>query len=122
MITLTTPKTVSINGSVVESNTQGAMDLLDYDFLSNVATLRFDIGSGAPANWNIGVYNDPIKMTVNMTTGVWSAVDANGATVGSGTFSGSGFANFQQQFKAIRNSAEQFAATAFMPGTQVPWT
>jgi hypothetical protein len=53
---------------------------------------------------------------------VWTAVDQNGANLGGGTFSGSGFTSFQQQFKAIRNSAEQFAATSFMPGTQVPWT
>jgi hypothetical protein len=121
-ITLTTPKQVSINGVVQENDTQGAATVLHYDFMSNIATLRFDIGSGAPAAFNIGVYNVPITLTVNMTTGVWSAVDATGLTVGSGTFSGAGFVSFQNQFKSIRNSAESFAATQFMPGTQVPWT
>lgn len=122
-ITLSSPQTVSINGVQVESDTQGAATQLSYDFLANIATLRFDIGSGAPAAFNIAVYNVPAILTVNMTTGVWSAVNPiSGALLGSGTFSGAGFAAFQNQFKAIRNAAEGFAASQFMPGTEVAWT
>jgi hypothetical protein len=121
-ITLTTAKQIAINGVTVENDTQGACTLLNYDFLSNIAKLRFDIGSGAPAAFNIGVYNVSVTLTVDMTSGVWSAIDATGTVLGSGTFSGSGFVGFQNQFKAIRNAAEGFAATQFMPGTQVPWT
>jgi hypothetical protein len=118
-ITLTTAKTVSINGSQVESDTQAAATLLDYDFLANVATLRFNIGSGAPSAFNIGVYDTPATLTVNMTTGTWSTTSGQ-----SGTFSGAGFTSFQNQFKAIRNAAETFAAAQITPvlGTQVAWT
>jgi hypothetical protein len=122
-ITLTTPKTVSINGVQQENDTQGAATLLSYDFLANVATLRFSIGSGAPSAFNVGVYDTPILLTVNMTTGAWTAVNTQSGTgVGSGTFSGAGFTSFQSQFKSIRNAAETFASTQFMPGTQVAWT
>jgi hypothetical protein len=122
-ITLTTAKTVSINGVQQESDTQGAATLLSYDFLANIATLKFSIGSGAPSAFNIGVYDSPILLTVNMTTGVWSAITIQtGAVVGSGTFSGAGFTSFQSQFKSIRNAAETFASTQFMLGTQVAWT
>lgn len=117
-ITLMTGKTVSINGVQQENDTQGAATLLDYDFLSNIATLKFSIGSGAPSAFNIGVYDSPVTLTVNMTTGAWSTTNGQ-----SGTFSGSGFTSFQNQFKAIRNAAEGFAATQITPmlGTQVPW-
>jgi hypothetical protein len=122
-ITLTTPQLVAINGSTVENDTQGAATLLDYNFLSNVATIKFDIGSGAPSAFNVAVYDTPIILTVNMTTGVWSAVQSvTGIIAGSGTFSGAGFTSFQNQFKSIRNAAETFASTTFMLGTQVAWT
>lgn len=125
-ITLTSPTAVSgtIAGTPVsENDTQGAAVLLDMDWLSNVGSIKFSVGSGAPSNFNIGVFDSPIILSVNMTTGVWSAVNTkSGVTVGSGTFSGAGFTNFQNQFKAIRNAAESFAATQFMLGTQVPWT
>ena len=121
-ITLTTGKTVLINGVQQENDTQGAAVAMSYDFLANVATIRFSIGSGAPAAFNIGVYDAPILLTVNMTSGVWSAVNVqSGATVGSGTFSGAGFTSFQNQFKTIRNAAETFASIQFMLGTQVAW-
>jgi len=115
-ITLTTGKAVSINGVQQENDTQGAAVLLDYDFLANIATMRFSIGSGAPAAFNVGVYDSPITLRVDMTTGAWTTT--SGA---SGIFSGAGFTNFQNQFKAIRNAAETFAASQFMPGTQVAW-
>ena len=122
MITLTTPLAVSFNGVQKENNTQGVMTVLHYDFLSNVATVRFDTGSGAPAAFNIGVYPVPINFTVNMTTGAWMAVDATGVTLQTGIFTGAGFTSFQNQFKSIRNAAETFAAANFLLGTQTAWT
>lgn len=123
-ITLTTPVTVTATGGSVpsENNIQGSAVSLDMDWLANIGTIRFSIGSGAPSAFNIGVYDVPIILTVNMTTGAWSAVNSKtGVVVGSGTFSGAGFTNFQNQFKAIRNAAESFAANQFMPGVQVAW-
>jgi hypothetical protein len=115
-ITLTTGKTVSINGTQVENDTQGSCTILHMDFIGNIGSLSFSIGSGAPSAFNIGVYDAPVTLTVNMTTGAWTT------SVGtSGTFSGAGFVSFQNQFKAIRNAAETFAASQFMPGVQVAW-
>jgi hypothetical protein len=117
MITLTTPFTIS--GSLSENDTQGAATVLDMDWMSNVGTIRFAVGSGAPANFNIGAVgsSQTITLSVNMTTGAWTATSGQ-----SGTFSGAGFTNFQNQFKAIRNAAETFASTQFMLGSQVAWT
>lgn len=122
-ITLTTGTLIAKNGVTVENDTQGAATYLTYDFLANIATLRFSIGSGAPSAFNVGVYDTPIVLTVNMTTGAWTAVSVqSGVVLNSGTFSGAGFTSFQSQFKSIRNAAETFASTQFMLGTQVAWT
>jgi hypothetical protein len=116
-ITLTTGKQVSVNGVQQENDTQGAAITLHMDWTMNVGTLNFSIGSGAPSAFTVGVYDQPVQLVVNMTTGAWST------SIGtSGVFSGAGFTSFQNQFKAIRNAAETFAASQFMPGVQVPWT
>lgn len=115
-ITLTTGKLVAINGVTQENDTQGAAVSLDMDWMGNIGTVRFSVGSGAPSAFNIGVYDTPITLTVNMTTGAWTSTNGS-----SGTFAGAGFTNFQNQFKAIRNAAETFAASQFLPGVQVAW-
>jgi hypothetical protein len=119
MITLATPFTIS--GSLSENDTQGAAVTLDMDWMGNIGTIKFAVGSGAPASFNIGAVGagQAVTLTVNMTTGAWQA-----STGQSGTFSGAGFTNFQNQFKSIRNAAEGFAAaqiTTFL-GSQVAWT
>jgi hypothetical protein len=121
-ITLTTPKKIALNDVVVENNTQGADVSMSMDYLSNVATFIFSIGTvqGTPPNLNIGAYAaaDTVTVTLDLTTGNWSS--SNGK---SGTLTGAAFNNFVSQMKATRNSAEVFASgpSAIMPGTQVPW-
>src|ERR1700757_1625955 len=107
MITLTTPKTVAINGVTQESNTQGVCIGFAVDFLANTITFQFHIGSGAPAAFNIGVYSTLVTLTVNLTTGAW--VSSNGF---SGMAGGAALNNFINQLKADRNIAESFAAGA----------
>ena len=120
-ITLTTAKSVTVTGqgAITENDTQAAAVVLTMDWLANVGTIRFSLGSGAPSAFNIGVFDTPDTLTVNMTTGAWTTTNGQ-----SGTFSGAGFTNFQNQFKAIRNAAETFASTTITPllGTQVAWT
>jgi hypothetical protein len=115
-ITLTTGKLVAINGVTQENDTQGAAVSMTMDWIGNIGTIKFSIGSGAPSAFNVAVYDSPVVLTVNMTTGAWTSTDGS-----SGTFSGAGFTSFQNQFKAIRNAAETFASSHFMPGTTVAW-
>jgi len=117
MITLTTGKLVAINGVTQENDSQGANTGYTLDFMGNTVTFTFDIGSGAPAAFNIGVYNQRVTVTVNLTTGAWTS--SNGF---SGTISGASLTNFVNQAKAVRNTAETFVAgNSVMPGTQTAW-
>lgn len=118
MITLTTGKLVAINGVTQENDTQGAVVSYTVDFLANTATFVLQIGSGAPAAFNVGVYSVPITVTVNLVTGAW--LSSNGL---SGTIGGGALANFNTSIKADRNLAEGFSAggSGILPGTQTAW-
>jgi len=118
MITLTTGRLVQINGVTQENDTQGVVTGFTVDFLGNTATFFLSIGSGAPSAFNVAVYNTPVSVTVNLSTGAWSS--SNGL---SGNVSGAALTNFVTQVKGDRNLMETFAAGAsgIMPGTQTPW-
>ncbi len=118
MITLTTGQLVQINGVTKENDTQGVVTGFSVDFLGNTATFHLSIGSGAPSAFNIGVYNAPVDVTVNLSTGVWTST--NGF---SGTVAGAALTSFNNQVKADRNLMETFASgnSNIMPGTQVAW-
>jgi len=117
-ITLTTGKLVAINGVTQENDSQGACVSFSVDFLANVATFTFGIGSGAPAAFNLGVYNAPVSVSVNLATGAWTST--NGF---SGVIAGAALTNFVAQSKSNRNTAETFVAgNSVMPGTTVAWT
>jgi len=116
-ITLTTGRLVQINGVTTENNTQGANTGYAVDFLGNTVTFNFSIGSGAPAAFNIGVFNLPVSLTVNLATGAWTSTNGSSGTIGAGPL-----ANFVSQTKAIRNTVETFVAgNSVMAGTQVAW-
>lgn len=116
-ITLTTGRLVSINGVQQENDTQGANTGYTIDFLGNSVTFFFAIGSGAPAAFNIGVYNVPVSVTVNLGSGAWTSTNGFSGTVAAGPL-----ANFVNQTKAVRNTAETFVAgNSVMPGNQITW-
>ena len=124
-ITLTSPYTVSVNGSQVENDTVGACTGMSLDYLANVLTYSFAIGglTGSPANLNIGPYaqtnSQNVIVTVQLLTGGWS--DNHGH---SGTIPGAILNPIITQLLANRNTAEGFVAVSggLMPGTQVAWT
>jgi hypothetical protein len=117
-ITLTTGKLVTINGVTQENDTQGVVTGFLIDFLGNTVTYHLSIGSGAPAAFNVGVYNTPISVTVNLSTGVWFST--NGF---SGTISPAGLSGFISQIKGDRNLMESFSASGsgILPGVQAAW-
>lgn len=118
-ITLTTGRLVAINGVTQENDTQGVVTGFGVDFLGNTATFTLAIGAGAPASFNVGVYNTPVSVTVNLSTGAWTSTNNL-----SGNVAGAALTSFNNQIKSDRNLMESFSAggSGIMPGTAVAWT
>ncbi len=69
-------------------------------------------------------YGPTVTLTVNLTTGAWTATNSLTNTVQSGTIGAGALASFNSQIKSDRNLVETFAAGSgnLLPGTQVAWT
>ena len=120
-ITLTTPFTLS--GSETENDASAAATSLDIDFQAGIGTIVYRQGNVVGGLLVIGANAPVYVLTVNFNTGAWSVTQGT-TVVQSGTFSGAGFTSFINQFVAIRNAGESFAAAGpgnFLPGTQVAW-
>jgi hypothetical protein len=123
-ITLTTPYTISVNGSQVEDDTIGACTGMTVDYIGNVMVYTFSVGTliGNPSNLVAGPYaianNQQITITVQLLTGAWS--DNHGH---SGIIPGSILNPIVAQLLANRNSAEGFMAVSggLMPGVVTAW-
>jgi hypothetical protein len=125
-ITLTTP--FSLSGSETESDVSGAATSLDVDFLSGVGTIIFRQGNVISGLLAAGASAPSFVLTVNFNNGAWNVVSstAPSTVLQSGTFPGVGLTAFINQFVAIRNAAEGFAASAgqgggFLAGTTTAW-
>jgi hypothetical protein len=132
-ITLTTPYTVAIGGVTVEDDTIGACVSMSMDYLANLMTYVFKVGTlaGSPSNLNVGPYAQTNGQTVtvavyvgpnvgNQQTGQWYLNGVLQGTLVSGTI----LAPIITQLLANRNTAESFISVAggLMPGTTVAWT
>lgn len=123
-IALTTPFTVSLNGTQVENDTTGACIGYSVDYIGNALIYFFAIGTlaGSPPNLVAGpqgqIQGKSIQVTVNLLTGAWS--DNLGD---SGTIPGSILNPIVAQLLANRNSAEGFMAVSggLMPGVVTAW-
>lgn len=133
-ITLTTPYTVSVNGTQVENDTVGACTSSSMDYIARMLTYTFKIGTltGSPSNLNVGSYsqNPPsqnivVSVYVGPTTGTQTFGQwyLNGVLQGTIIPSGT-LAPFVTSLLADRNSAEGFVAVVggLMPGSTVAWT
>jgi ethanolamine utilization microcompartment shell protein EutL len=132
-ITLTAPYTMTIRGTQVENDTIGACTGMSMDYLLNIMTYNFAVGtlSGSPANLSMGPYaqtngaNIIVAVYVGPTTttqtfGQWWLNGILQATI----VPSANLTASVTQLLANRNTAEGFVAVAggLMPGTQVPWT
>ena len=131
-ITLTSPYTVSINGSTVETDTIGACVASSVDYLARTLTYVFKVGTltGSPVNLNVGPYAQTNGQTVTVmvyigpttatqTTGQWYL---NGIL--QGTIIPGGTINpIISTILGDRNTAEGFVAVpgGLMPGSVTPW-
>jgi hypothetical protein len=123
-ITLTTPYTLS--GAITESDVSAAATSISIDFQAGTGTLVFQQGNISGGLLVRGANAPFYVLTVNFNTGAWTVVNstAPSTVIASGTFSGAGFTSFINQFVAIRNAGEGFAAASpgnFLPGTATAW-
>ena len=122
MITLTTPRTITVTGpgAATENDSQGVNTSYDVDFVANTVTFRLDMGAGAPSAFVVGQFGVPATVVINLTSGHWDSFASTGNF--SGTVPAGPLANFVAQAKAARNAIESFAAAnSIMPGSQTPW-
>jgi len=132
-ITLTSPYTISVNGTQVEDDTIGACTGMSMDFLGNIMTYIFKIGTlaGSPANLNVGSYAQTNGQTVTVavyigpttasqTFGTWWLNGAQQSTI----VPSANLTASVTQLLANRNTAEGFVAVSggLMPGAVTAWT
>ena len=124
-ITLTTPYTVSVNGSQVENDTIGGCSGYTLDFLASVLTYTFIVGTltGNPPALNSGPYaqlqGQSVTVTVNLKTGAWSDNHNHGGTIPSIILT-----PIVATAISNRNTSEGFVAVSggLMPGSLTAWT
>lgn len=132
-IKLTTPFIVSIGGSQVEDDTDGACTSIVTDFLARTQTVTFQIGTlivtppppatGGTTNLNVGaqsvIQNQTVIVTIHLDTGDWS--DNHGH---SGVLPANILSTVTGQYVGDRNTAESYVAPSggLMPGVITQWT
>lgn len=130
-ITLTTPYTVAINGSTVETDTIGACTSSSVDYIARTLTYVFKIGTltGSPSNLNAGSYAQTNGQTITVTVyiGTTNATQTTGQWYLNGVLQGTiipgGTINpIISTILADRNTAEGFISQGLMPGTTSAWT
>lgn len=132
-ITLTTPYTVTINGVQVENDIVGACTGSSMDYIANILTYNFKIGtltgSGATLNLNVGPYAQlqGQNITVALYVGPTTATQTFGQWWLNGILQGTIVPSIDiptSNLLSDRNTAESFVAVAggLMPGSLVSWT
>lgn len=132
-ITLTSPYTVAINGSTVETDTIGACTSSSVDYIARTLTYVFKIGTltGSPTNLNAGPYAQTNGQTITVTVyiGTTNATQTTGQWYLNGILQGtiipgSTINPIISTILADRNTAEGFVAVpgGLMPGSLVAWT
>ena len=134
MITLTTPYVVSVGGTQVEDDTNGACVSYSMDFIGKILTVVFKIGTlgGSPLNVVPGFYAQ-VNGAGTITTSVYLGPTQNGQTQYQWWLNGnlqstlvpaSSVASLIAQLIGDRNTAESFISVAggLMPGVTTPWT
>jgi len=117
-ITLTSPETASVGGSVVETDASAACTGINIDFIQQLITITLQNGTTSGQTFTPGKsLANPILLTISMATGAWQT-----NTGLSGTFNAASLASILSIFLGLRNQAEAFALqAAIIAGTAVPW-
>lgn len=98
-----------------------------YTWTNNTACITYAFGTatfsgGLDTGFTVLSSAPTVTMCLNLTSGAWSAGITNGALLSSGTLTGGQLSSAQTTYigpaTALRDAADDFAMTTFLPGTQ----
>jgi hypothetical protein len=98
-----------------------------FDFLANNACITYSFGTatfsgGLDTGFTVLAGAPTVTLCLNLTSGAWSAGITNGPLLQSGTLTGASLTNAQTVYTGantpLRDAADFFASTTFLPGTQ----
>lgn len=127
-ILLTNPYQVTGPTGIASTEALHATAVSDaYTWTTNTACITYAFGTatfsgGLDTGFTVLASAPTVTLCLNLTSGAWSAGITNGPLLQSGTLTGSGLTNAQSTYvgpqTALRDSADYFASTTFLPGTQ----
>jgi len=98
-----------------------------FDFLANNACITYSFGTatvsgGLDTAFTVLPGAPTVTLCLNLTSGAWSAGITNGPLLQSGTLTGASLTNAQAVYTGantpLRDAADFFATSTFLPGTQ----
>jgi hypothetical protein len=128
MILLTTSYSVTgPTGLNLASSPHATAMSSTYTWANNTAAITFAFGTATVSGslntgFTISSSAPMVTLTLNLTTGVWQAGITNGPFLSNGTLTGSQLTSaisvYTGPATALRDAADYFASTTFLPGTQ----
>ena len=119
-ITLTDAISVSQGATIVETDAAAAAMDITMDFQLANPALMINLKTGNVSGNSLvpgNIAADQIQISIDLTSGRWSATNGLSGTVGAGVLTG-----LVNTLKNFRNSAESFAVNqGVVAGTQVSW-
>lgn len=116
----------TVNGvSISATNATATSD--SFDWLMNTACVVYEYGtvtvSGQVDQTFTPLSGAPLVTNcLNLTTGAWNAYTSQGTNLASGTLTGaqlaSAISTYTGPLTALRDAADYFASTTFLPGSQ----
>jgi hypothetical protein len=127
-ILLTTPYDITgPSGFATASAPHATAISKTFDFQANNACIVYGFGTatvagGLDTSFTVLASAPTVTLCLNLTSGAWQAGITNGPLLQSGTLSGVGLTNAQTVYTGantqLRDAADFFATTTFLPGTQ----
>ena len=128
-IHLTTPYSVAGPTGTVTTGTAASATATSktFDFQANLACMVYSFGTvtvsgGIDQTFTPLAGAPTVTLCLNLTSGAWTAGVTNGPLLQSGTITGTGLTNAQAVYTGantpLRDAADYFASTTFLPGTQ----
>ena len=127
-ILLTTPYSVTGPTGIAQSTALYATAIShSYDFQGNNACFIFAFGTttatgGIDQSFTVLQGAPAVNFCMNLSTGSWTAITSNGVTISTGQITGTQLTSAQTYLRGnatvLRDAADYFASTLFLPGTQ----
>lgn len=127
-ILLTTPYAVTgPTGIAIGTANYATMTAEYYDVQGNNKCLYYSFGTttasgGIDQSFTVLAGAPTVSLCMNLTTEAWNAQTSTGVALGTGVITGVGLTNAQAYLTGsiipLRDAADYFASTMFLPGTQ----